>query len=88
MYRNRNERGGLRVEAGWRRHNCLLLLIVRHNAQEVAPDGVFLDLELGLVAVCLCLFCGLFQRRGFGFLELDALKSRDSEGEELVIIVI
>ena len=61
---------------------------MRHNAQEVAPDGVLLDLELGLVAICLCLFSGLFQRRGFGFLELDALKSRDSEGEELVIIVI
>ena len=65
-----------------------MFFIVGHDAQEVASDGVLLDLKLRPVLVSLGLFSGFFLRRGFGFLEFYALKSSDSKREELVIVVI
>lgn len=65
-----------------------MFFIVGHDAQEVASDGVLLDLKLRPVLVSLGLFSGFFLRRRFCFLELNALKSSDSKREELVIVVI
>ena len=55
-----------------------MVFIVGHDAQEVASDGVLLNLKLRLVLVSFCLFSCFFLRRWFGFLELDALKSSNS----------
>ena len=65
-----------------------MFFIVGHDAQEVASDGVLLNLKLRPVLVSLCLFGGFFLSRGFGFLKFYALKSSDSKREELVIVVI
>ena len=88
MHGHPDKRSGLGIEAGGRGDNCLLLLVMGHDAQEIASDRVLLDLKLGLVAVTLGLFCGFFLGRGLGFLKFDALESGDPEGEELVIIVV
>lgn len=65
-----------------------MVFIVGHDAQEVASDGVLLNLKLRLVLVSFCLFSCFFLRRWFGFLELDALKSSNSKREKLVIVII
>ena len=65
-----------------------MVFIVGHDAQEVASDGVLLNLKLRLVLVSFCLFSGFFLRRRFCFLEFNALKSSDSKREKLVIVII